>query len=82
MRMEQIRHRPLPANVQFVMKRWADGIAQLQRCRQDEIVNAANRRYMTSPQMQKEKGLRKFTVTYCDYELLQSVHVHHVMHNC
>ena len=58
MRIEQIREgESVPATIHMMLANWFSGIGKLQKCRQDEIINAANRHYSHSPQQQKEKGV-------------------------
>ena len=64
MRMEVLRGggRPLPPPVRDTLAHWMEGISALQRCRCEEIVNAANRQFSPNPQQQKDKG--KFCSNY------------------
>jgi len=58
LRMEQLRHRELAADLHAVVAQLKDAIAKVQSCRRDEIVNAINRHQNRDvTPMQKEKDV-------------------------
>ena len=65
MRIEHLRSGlPIPASIHIELASWFAGIGKLQKSRQDEITNAANRHYSHSPHQQKERGTENLIVLH------------------